>query len=189
MNFYRIFSKIYELAAQKMCRDCQNFIKKGDRILDLGCGSGIVAKAFQDFFQAKIIGVDVKDNRVVPVDFKVIDGKNLEFPENSFDIVLINYVLHHSKDQISLLKESKRVCKNKIIIYEDLPQGIVSKLLCKIHGISFNKFFKIENPAFFKTSEEWHTTFENLGLRTIFEKNVSCILNPVKKKLFVLEKI
>ena len=188
MNFYRIFSKIYELAAQKMCRDCQKFIKKGDRILDLGCGSGIVAKTFQDFFQVKIIGVDVKDNRVVPVDFKVIDGKNLPFPENSFDIVLINYVLHHSKDQISLLKESKRVCKNKIIIYEDLPEGVISKLLCKIHGISFNKFFKIENPAFFKTSEEWHTTFENLGLKTIFEKNVSCILNPVKKKLFVLEK-
>ena len=177
------------MAAQKMCRDCEKFIEKGDRILDLGCGSGIVAKTFQDFFQAQVIGVDVKDNRIIPVDFKVIDGKNLPFSENSFDCVLISYVLHHSQDPISLLKEAKRVCKNKIIIYEDLPEGIVSKLFCKIHGISFNKFFKIKNPAFFKTGKEWQETFENLGLKTIFEKNVSWILNPVKKKMFVLEKI
>ena len=185
MNFYRIFSKIYERAAQKMCLDCQDFIKKDSIILDLGCGAGIIGMTFQDFFQAKLIGADIKDNRIFPIPFKIINGETLPFSENSFDVVLINYVLHHSKNPISLLKEAKRV-SSKIIIYEDLPEGFLSKLICKIHGIFFNKFFKIENQAFFKTSKDWREIFEKLGLKTIFEKRVSSILNPVKKKLFVL---
>ena len=44
MSFYRIFSKIYRQAAKKMCLDCASFIKKGCKILDLGCGAGVDTK-------------------------------------------------------------------------------------------------------------------------------------------------
>ncbi|MBZ9569801.1 class I SAM-dependent methyltransferase, partial [Patescibacteria group bacterium] len=125
--YYRIFSKIYEMGAKQMCKDCQNFIEKGSKILDLGCGSGIAAENFQDFFDAKVIGADIKDNRVLDIPFRIIDGGNLPFRNLFFDIVLINYVLHHAQDPERLLKEAKRVSK-KIIIYEDLPEGILSKL-------------------------------------------------------------
>ncbi len=169
-----------------MCSDCQNFIKKGSKILDLGCGSGIIAKEFQNFFQAKIVGVDIKDNRVEKIPFEIIDGKFLPFPENSFDIVLINYVLHHSQGPLALLKEAKRVSENKILIYEDLPEGVLSKLICKIHGISFNKFSKIKNQAYFKTEKEWEKIFKKIGLGVIFKKIINNF--PVKKELFILEK-
>ncbi len=51
--YYRILSKTYEEGAKKACQDCVDFIQKGSKILDLGCGSGIVAKVFQDFFRQK----------------------------------------------------------------------------------------------------------------------------------------
>jgi ubiquinone/menaquinone biosynthesis C-methylase UbiE len=181
--YYRIFFPFYQWAAQKMCHDCQDFIKKGERLLDLGCGSGIVAKAFQDFFQAKVIGVDIRDQRIFNFPFEIIDGKTLPFSEKSFDTVLISYVLHHSNDPVALLKEAKRVSK-KIIIYEDLPETLLSKIYCKFHSITFNKFFQKNSNSSFKTSEEWEKIFQKIGLTIIFKKRINNF--PVKKELYIL---
>ena len=205
MKFYRIFVRFYERAGEKMCRLCENFIEKGAKILDLGCGSGIVGKTFQDFFQAELVGVDVKDQRVAKIPFQHIDGKNLPFPDNSFDAVLINYVLHHAKEPIALLREVKRTTSEKIItpegrytnsrggiiiIFEDLPQGLFTNLICKIHGLSYDYFFqKDKQKGKFLDNESWKKIFSDLELKLIFEKRVSNIFNPLKKKLFVLEKI
>ncbi len=185
MSYYRIFSPIYQRAAKKMCLDCRDFIEKGGKILDLGCGSGIIAKVFQDFFQAKVIGVDIKDHRVFYIPFEIINGKKLPFPEKSFDAVLINYVLHHSDDPEALLEEAKRIAK-KIIIYEDLPENLLSKIYCKIHSITFNKFFQKPSKAnySFKTGKEWEEIFQKIGLNLVFKKRIENF--PVKKELFVL---
>ncbi len=186
--FYRIFSKIYELSAKKMCRECSYFIKKGSVILDLGCGSGIVADVFKNYFGAQIEGVDIIDKRVAKIPFRLYDGKNLPFADNSFDAVLINYVLHHCETPLRVLNEAKRVAKGKIIIYEDLPENIFSKLVCKLHGKSFNFLFRNDKESCnFKKDAEWKEVFENLGLKLIFEKRIWPI-SIRKLKIFVLEK-
>jgi len=191
MNYYRIFSKIYRGAARHMCLACQPYIKKGSKILDLGCGSAIIGKTFQDFFKAEILGIDIVDKRVEKMPFQIYDGKNIPFPENSFDVVLINYVLHHSENPITLLKEAKRVTKEKIVIFEDLPEGFLSKLICKIHGNSFSLFQKgvgggwRPSKTSFKTEKNWEKIFRDLGLNVIFKERRHNF--PVKKELFILE--
>ena len=187
--WYNLFSGAYNAAARKMCEDCKEFIKKGSRILDLGCGSAIASKAFKDYFQADVFGVDVVDRRVVSIPFRIIEGRLLPFADDSFDAVLIAYVLHHSEDPVFLLKEVKRVAKDKIFIYEDLSEGFISKLFCELHGLSFDSFFHNKNKTIFKTGKEWEEVFKELGLKLVFQKRVSSSLNPVEKKLFVLEKM
>lgn len=168
-----------------MCRACQDFIEKGARILDVGCGCGIVGETFKNFFEAEVTGIDIKDVNISSFPFQIYDGKNIPFPEKSFDVVLINYVLHHAEDPISLLKEAKRVTRDKIVIFEDLLEGIISKLRCKIHGASFNKFFKIKNQTSFKSEKEWEKIFKEIGLNIILKKRINNF--PVKKELFILE--
>jgi len=187
MCYYRLFSKIYEMGAKQMCLDCQGFIKEGSKILDLGCGSGIAAKYFQDFFKAKVIGIDIRDNRLVPIPFQIFDGKNLPFENDSFDVVLINYVLHHCQSPEELLKEAKKVAK-RIIIFEDLPEGFLAKLRCQIHQMIFPGSKKTFN---FKTRKEWREIFEKLTLKIIAENQVFTKfswLDPIKRIRFVLEK-
>ena len=193
MKFYRFFLPFYRKAARKMCRDCQDFIKKGSKILDLGCGPGIITKTLQEFFQAEILGVDVQDTRVVEVPFRIYDGFNLPFQDETFDITFISYVLHHTKDPEKVLSEAKRVSRNRIIVYEDLPEGILPKIRCFFHNLSYNAFFQKDRQEFnFKNRKEWQDLFKNLNLKLIFEKKVSAtkldFIDPVYRALFVLEK-
>ena len=188
--YYQVFSKIYETAAKKMCLDCTDFIDKGSKILDLGCGSGIVGSKFQEFFEARITGIDIQDWRIRKIPFQIFDGSHIPFPDNSFDIVLISYVLHHAKKPEILVREAKRVSRGKIIIYEDLPEGFLSKLRCRLHQVSYNIFQK---GSFwnFKTKKEWEELFKKLGLKIVSEKKVSvpkfASFDLVYRILFVLE--
>jgi ubiquinone/menaquinone biosynthesis C-methylase UbiE len=194
MSFYQFFFKIYQREAERMCRECEEFIKKGSKILDLGCGSAIVAKTLKDFFEAEILGVDIEDKRVVNIPFQIIDGKNLPFKENEFDLVFISYVLHHAENPVKLLKEAKRVSKEKIIIFENLAENFLTKFLNLFHLFTFNLFFQKKqkiNFANFKESKEWEKIFKNLGLKIIFKKRVFSSfdwLYPVKRIMFVLKK-
>ncbi|MDI6883296.1 MAG: class I SAM-dependent methyltransferase [Patescibacteria group bacterium] len=189
--YYQIFQKFYQQATKRMCQDCQDFIKEGSKILDLGCGSGIVANEFQNFFKAEIVGVDVKDFRISPIPFKVFDGRNLPFNENSFDIVLISYVLHHTQNPGELLREAKRVGK-KIIIFEDLPEGILAKTRCYLHQLTYNIFFGKNFQRFnFKNRKGWEKFFKKFGLKIIAQKRTFTnfdFLDPVKRIIFVLKK-
>lgn len=188
----KVFYSLYWMAAEKRCKECEAFVRKGDRVLDLGCGSGVIAKVFQKNFQIDVLGADIQDSRVVDLDFQLIDGKSLPFPSKSFDIVFIFHVLHHACDYLDLLKEAKRVSRKKVIIYEDVPRGFFSNLFCQVHGFLFNTLFMSESgKTYFKSKEDWLKLFESLGLQVVFQKQRKSLLAnfyPIKYIQFVLEK-
>lgn len=71
--------------------------KPGERILDLGCGDGPIAKALQDM-GCSVKGVDASADmiagaRALGVDAEVMDGHALTF-DDEFDAVFSNAALH-----------------------------------------------------------------------------------------------
>ena len=181
MSFWKIFQRFYEIAAEKMVNEIEKFLE-GEKILDLGCGSGILGEKIRERLKKEVIGIDIVDKRVCNIPFKIYDGKKIPFPENFFGLVIISFVLHHTEDPISILQEAKRVGK-RIIIFEDLPEGILGKLYCFFHWVTWNLFFG-KSPKFnFHTKKEWKEIFKKLDLKLISEKDFL-----VKRKIFVLEK-
>jgi len=75
--------------------------KAGERILDLGCGDGVLSRQLLDM-GCQVVGVDastaqVEATRRLGVDAKVMEGEALAF-DAEFDAVFSNAALHWMKD-------------------------------------------------------------------------------------------
>jgi len=189
-RFYKFFLNLYQQAQEIQAKEIFSFLGENKKILDLGCGNGNLAKILISKYKISVFGLDIKDTRIYPIPFQIYDGKNIPFPENFFDGVLISFVLHHAKDPLSLLEESKRVGKF-LILFEDVPENFFQKIFCWIHFSSWNLFFGKTEKFFFLKSKEWQQIFENLGLELILEKEIKFkygFLYPVKRKMFILRK-
>jgi 2-polyprenyl-3-methyl-5-hydroxy-6-metoxy-1,4-benzoquinol methylase len=187
---YKLFKNFYRNAARRMCKELKPYISSNAKVLDLGCGSGIVTNQIKDDLKADITGIDIIDLRVEDIPFMLYDGKDLsEIKDNAFDTVLISYVLHHTENPKEILKQVKRIAKNNIIIYEDLYERSLGKIYCNIHGKVFNEWVqKNDIKAKFFSEKEWEENFKELGLKVIFRKEKPYPLNPVRRMLFVLKK-
>jgi SAM-dependent methyltransferase len=91
----------------------------GKRILDLGCGSGHIARFFSR--SNDVVTADVVDQRTIEdrqsLPFTKLEGPVLPFEAGSFDIVLLNHVIYCMPDPLAELKEVHRVLKQDGICY------------------------------------------------------------------------
>ena len=92
------------------------------KILDIGCGKGMIAFNLGNFSK-KVIGVDVEDRRVVKEGYKfqLVKDEKLPFNDNSFDIVISNQVIEHVNNQNDHIKEIYRVLRKEGICYLATP--------------------------------------------------------------------
>ena len=157
------------------------FVNKEDLILDVGSGSGSISKILN------AEPLDVVDLHEVGIPPTIFDGKNIPYADHTFDVVLSISVLHHTQDQKKLLEELKRVSKDKIIIFEDVPDSFIDSCLCRIHSLSaYGRCSEC-----FHTTNEWYRIFNYHGLRINKVLDVPrsySLLYPVKRKMFILNK-
>ncbi|WP_052292200.1 class I SAM-dependent methyltransferase [Methanosphaerula palustris] len=102
-------------------------INNGDRVLDLGCGTGRLARHVAEITGKTgfVVGLDPSDHRIKlaleksrlfpQLSFRVGSDLSLgNFPDNSFDAVYLNSAFHHIKDhkgQESALTQVRRILK------------------------------------------------------------------------------
>lgn len=89
-------------------------IAKHKSILDYGCGDGLDLRLFRELGYNNIAGLDNSEDYVSRIrtefDAYQVDACNTGLPDNSFDVVFINGVLHHL-NVYDALKEVKRILK------------------------------------------------------------------------------
>lgn len=178
----------YTQAGLKIAGDLSSYLKKGDKVLDLGCGMGFVGYALERKLGVKITGTDVRDVRKVDLSFVFTDGKALPFEDNSFDAVLISYVLHHTQNAKEILEEAKLVCRDKIFVYEDTPQNFAHRASCLVHGSSYGFLSGLRDRCKFRSQREWLEVFSSVGLKILNSSEIN-LFNPfhlTRRALFVL---
>lgn len=117
------------LKAEKIARIVgQARFRQARRLLEVGCGSGLIAKALHESSEGalEVHAVDVADNRVDTsgYTFVRVSGTELPYPRDHFDIVVTNHVVEHVGDwdsQVNHLKEIRRVLKPGGIVYFAVP--------------------------------------------------------------------
>jgi len=83
-------------------------------VLDMGCGSGRYSIAIKRLGAKKVIGIDLGDGKKIKyegVEYLKASALELPFPDNHFDFVFSNGVLHHTIDPLKGIKEIYRVLK------------------------------------------------------------------------------
>jgi SAM-dependent methyltransferase len=91
------------------------------RVLEIGCGLGTDGAQFA-LAGADYTGVDLTEAAIalarrrfelfeLPGKFRTADAENLDFPDESFDLVYSHGVLHHTPDTVRAVGEVHRVLK------------------------------------------------------------------------------
>lgn len=98
------------------------------RILEIGCGSGVIAATLARLGRPglEVVAVDVADNRLLleGYEFRKVDGTELPFDAATFDIVVTNHVIEHVGNeaaQLHHLQEIARVLAPSGVAYLAVP--------------------------------------------------------------------
>jgi len=174
-------------------RRVEQFIEKGERVLDIGAGGGWTGELLADMKESEVVLLDVKDFNHSKLPLVVYDGNKMPFDENSFDVSLLLFVLHHCEDPAAVLKEAMRVSK-RVIVIEDTFYTRWGKMVACINDVVTNipSFFVSKGgmhlPFQFKKISEWRELFKGIGIRLTYAEQRRLFGLLPQKTLFVLDK-
>ena len=181
--------QLYIGRAQQIAPRIIPFISKNDRVLDIGCGTGSIAKLVKIAKSPKMTLADVDHNPICD-EFPVViyDGRTLPFSNNQFSVSLLTAVLHHCANPLRVLDEAIRVTNGKIIVMEDVFTDILGRVITVIGDFVIN--WEVHSPFKDKTTDQWLKIFQkkNLKLQHLEEFNLTVVGFPFKLAIFVLEK-
>ncbi|MBU0471986.1 MAG: methyltransferase domain-containing protein [Nanoarchaeota archaeon] len=86
-------------------------VRPGDRLLDVGCGSGFSCMVFD----CNITGLDPSKELLKKCPFRTVqcEAEDMPFPDNYFDVVIAVTSVHNFDDYEKGLLEIKRVGKSR----------------------------------------------------------------------------
>ena len=130
------------------------FLPPNAKVLDIGCGSGTLAKAVMALRpDVSFEGIDVlvRPNTDIPV--KEFDGETIPYGDKAFDIALFVDVLHHTDAPERLIGEAKRVAKAGVVIKDHFRDGLFADTTLRFM------------PYNYLSGAEWQGIWSNRGLK------------------------
>lgn len=147
MNFFSIIAPIYEFIHFGSSRTAERIRKlvnfyNTDRVLDLGGGTGRVARHFIDDV-GKVFVADSSEamtrvcKKHTGLECALTNAESLPFENEFFDKVIMVDAFHHFSDRDKVIKEVKRVLKSegKVVISEFNPRVLLGSIIEKIETL------------------------------------------------------
>ncbi len=162
-------------------------IGKDQRVLVVGCGTGWNSCYIAREFECNVVGIDIAEHMITrakeraeemnltdKVDFRIGDAYNLQFDDNSFDVVLTVFVSQFL-DKTKAFKEFVRVLKpngylgiNEMYKADEIPLNAIDKVT------EGEKIFQdiTDLPFTLNTPTEWKNAFQNATFVEIYVEEI-----------------
>jgi phosphatidylethanolamine/phosphatidyl-N-methylethanolamine N-methyltransferase len=165
-------------------------IRTGDRVLEVGVGTGINAALYPD--NCSVTGIDLSRSMLEKASERLaskgidnvrlleMDAEHLTFPDNSFDIVYAPYVISVVPDPVKVVREMRRVCKpgGKFIVLNHFRSAnqFVSRVERAISPLTVHIGFKsdLDLPGFIAQAELQPVSIEKVSFPPIWSL-VTCV--------------
>ncbi len=122
---------------------------EGARVLDIGCGLGVYVRKFREFTDT-VCGIDIDPTRLregarTTPGLMLAVGEHLPFRDGTFDVIVLNEVIEHVRDDAATMRESMRILRaeGRIVVYA--PNRLYP---FETHGIYLGKRFVFGNIPF-----------------------------------------
>lgn len=183
--------------------DIGDFIAEGDHVLDVGCGNGKFGEEIARKYKAHVRGVDVVNYADANIDIDFYDGHRLPFEDDSFDLIVMAFMLHHVKHQDEILNEAIRCSRRGLIIYEDtyftpwqklftiwndFYSNMAVGLVKIVKGMEGKGILGMPLPFTFRSVMGWHKVFAEKALTEKATILRHSDIKPHSKVTFLLEK-
>ncbi len=144
------------------------------KILDVGCGDGLIASLIQEARpDVSIQGIDVLVRPHTHIKVTQYDGVKIPFDDKSFDVVMFVDVLHHTDDPLLLLAEASRVASKCLVLKDHTDDGLLSNETLRFMDWVGNKPHGIRLPYNYWSRNQWNHAIEKLNLENeVWEKDL-----------------
>lgn len=150
-------------------------LKKGQRLLDLGCGTGRALRYASSLIngQGEFYGIDISSKMIEiakanasdkNMHFYKTNSDKLPFKNNFFDLIMCSNSFHHYYSPDKVLKETYRVLKPKGRIY--ILDPTADTLIIKVIEWLLLKRIEKGHVKLYST-KEYKSLFEKAGLQYI----------------------
>ncbi|MEP6636851.1 MAG: methyltransferase domain-containing protein [Acidobacteriota bacterium] len=175
--------------AYDMALEVARLIPPQSRVLDVGCGNGFIAHHLSALLGTSVTGIDLMPNAEAPINYQRFIGTAFPVDSQSFDAVLLCYVLHHAQDLSAVLSEVRRslLPGGLLVVYEDVPRRWWDRIVCAIHN---RQWRACSGPCRFQLAEDWCKTFAVAGFEVSSARSLSRwrnLAHPVSRQLFALK--
>jgi SAM-dependent methyltransferase len=157
---------VFDRRIEVLTRTLADFIPANARVLDIGCGSGTLARRIMALRpDITIEGIDVLVRPGTEIPVTEFDGDNIPWADGHFDIALFVDVLHHTEAPARLLAEAKRVSKGGIVIKDHFREGVLADATLRFMDWVGNAQHGVVLPYNYLSDPEWRSIWSRLGLK------------------------
>ncbi|MFI5312495.1 MAG: class I SAM-dependent methyltransferase, partial [Gemmatimonadales bacterium] len=115
----RLLRPLIERRTSQLADFLSSHLPREGKVLDFGCGDGLVGAKLRDAGRLDVTGLDVLDYRLTDLALCLYAGGPIPFCDDHFDATIAVFALHHTPDPFFYLREITRVTRHLLLILED----------------------------------------------------------------------